>query len=216
MGKSIDSAWVAPSGTTRARRGTLSAVQLNFWTAFSSLNPPLLHYSKNRWENKFLGLGDGRFNENINVERKYVIHHTKVPSFETFQKNKKKQKENAHIWKLNIFFLFLSIERMLFYYLRRPFMGFVFVSNTGRAGFAGRAAFHLEPGCLIQKCPEECLEKLIFSLPIHVHNNINNNNNKNNESKTRNDRHGFGRLGGRWPRQAWRGGRKSREDGPES
>lgn len=97
MGKSIDSAWVAPPGTTRARRGTLSVVQLNFWTAFSSLNPPLLHYSKNRWENKFLGLGDGRINENI-VERKCVIHHTKVPSFVTFQKkNKKKQKENAHI-----------------------------------------------------------------------------------------------------------------------
>lgn len=70
---------------------------------------------------------------------------------------------------------------MLFYYLRRPFMGFVFVSNTGRAGFAGRAAFHLEPGCLIQRCPEECLEKLIFSLPIHVHNNNNNNNNIDNE-----------------------------------
>lgn len=28
-------------------------------------------------------------------------------------------------------------------------------------------------------------------------------------------RHGFGRLGSRWPRQAWRGGRKSREDGSE-
>lgn len=112
-----------------------------------------------------------------------LIHHTKVPSFETFQKNKKKQKENAHIWKLNIFFLFLSIERMLYYYLRRPFMGFVFVSNTGRAGFASRAAFHLEPGCLIQRCPEECLEKLIFSLPIHVHYNKNNHNH-NNEFRT--------------------------------
>lgn len=72
------------------------------------------------------------------------------------------------------------------------FMGFVFVSNTGRAGFAGRAAFHLEPGCPNQRCPEECLEKLIFSLPIHFHYN----NNNNNENHTERPRHGFGRVGG--------------------
>lgn len=33
---------------------------------------------------------------------------------------------------------------------------------------------------------------------------------------TMDSRHGFGRLGSRWPRQAWRGCRKSREDGSES
>lgn len=83
---------------------------------------------------------------------------------------------------------------MLFYYLRRPFMGFVFVSNTGRTGFAGRADFYLGPGCLIQGCPEECLEKLIFSLPIHMSTTTtktiinNNSNNNNNENTERNDR----------------------------
>lgn len=45
-------------------------------------------------------------------------------------------------------------------------MGFVFVSNTGRAGLPSRAAFYLEPGCLHQERPEECLEKLSFSLPV--------------------------------------------------
>lgn len=96
MGKSIDSARVAPSGTTRARRGTLFAVKQNFWTAFSSLNPPLLHYSKNRWENKFLGLGDGRINEsNNNVEREIRIIYITLkflpsrPSRKT-RRNKKK------------------------------------------------------------------------------------------------------------------------------
>lgn len=111
MGKSIDSAWVAPSGTTRARRGTLSVVQQNFWTAFSSLNPPLLHYSKNRWENKFLGLGDGRINENINVERKYVYITLKFlpsrPSRKT-RRNKKK----THISENSTFssYFYLSSE----------------------------------------------------------------------------------------------------------
>lgn len=45
-------------------------------------------------------------------------------------------------------------------------MGFVFVSNTGRAGLPSRAAFYLEPGCPHQERPEECLEKLSFSLPV--------------------------------------------------
>lgn len=94
---------LAPSGATRARRGTLSVVQLSFWTAFSSLNPPLLHYSKNRWANKFLGLGDGRVNE-INVERKYVsIHHTQVPSFETFQKKQEETKRKRTYLKTQHF-----------------------------------------------------------------------------------------------------------------
>lgn len=114
---------------------------------------------------------------NINVERNYVIiHHTKVPSFETFQKKTRRNKKKTHISENSTFssYFYLSSECCSTTFDGR-FMGFVFVSNTGRAGFAGRAAFHLEPGCLNQRCPEECLEKLIFSLPIHVQNNNNKN-----------------------------------------
>lgn len=45
-GKCIDSAWALPPGTARARRGTLPVVELSFWTAFTSLSQPLIHYSK--------------------------------------------------------------------------------------------------------------------------------------------------------------------------
>lgn len=51
-------------------------------------------------------------------------------------------------------------------------MGFVFVSNTGRAGLPSRAAFYLEPGCLHQERPEECLEKLSFSLPVPMNKTV--------------------------------------------
>lgn len=93
----------------------------------------------------------------------------KVPSFETFQIKKQEETKRKRTYlKTQQFssYFNLSMRKLFYYYLRRPFMGFVFVSNTGRAGLPSRAAFYLEPGCPNQGRPEECLEKLIFSLPI--------------------------------------------------
>lgn len=155
---------------------------------------------------------------NINVERNYVIiHHTKVPSFETFQKkNKKKQKENAHIWKLNIFFLFLSIERMLFYYLRRPFYGFCFCFQYWPSRLCGPGGLSSWAWMPQPKMPGRVPREvdLFSSYPCPKQQQQKPQTITNKEHGTTDT--GFGRLGGdRWPRQAWRGGRKSREDGPE-
>lgn len=115
---------------------------------------------------------------------------------------------------------------LYYYYLRRPFMGFVFVSNTGRAGWPSRAAFYLEPGRPNQGRPGECLEKsIIFSSrsrnqmsnqPQAQHGTFDDTKQTQTEydgdvaSSTVHCRS----VLGRWPRQAWRGGWKSREDGP--
>lgn len=69
---------------------------------------PLL---QNRWANKFLGLGDGRIivKKSSDADNTYK-QHTKSSFLRDLpdKKNKKKQKENAHIWKLNNFLPILT------------------------------------------------------------------------------------------------------------
>lgn len=151
----------------------------------------------------------------------------KVPSFETFQIKKQEETKRKRTYlKTQQFssYFNLSMRKLFYYYLRRPFMGFVFVSNTGRAGLPSRAAFYLEPGCPNQGRPEECLEKLIFSLPIPKNQLSNHKSTTENIEDTRNRRtrrrhsrnerrttrrdagsvlrRGTIVVGGGWPRQA--------------
>lgn len=128
---------------------------------------PLL---QNRWANKFLGLGDGRIivKKSSDADNTYK-QHTKSSFLRDLPDKKQEETKRKRTYlKTQQFssYFNLSMRKLFYYYLRRPFMGFVFVSNTGRAGLPSRAAFYLEPGCPNQGRPEECLEKLIFSLPI--------------------------------------------------
>lgn len=212
MGKSIDSARVAPSGTTRARRGTLFVVWTNFWTAFSSLNPPLLHYSKNRWENKFLGLGDGRINENIStssVQNTYKYITLKFlpsrPSSKT-RRNKKK----THISENSTFssYFYLSSGCCTTTFDGRLWVLFLFPILAEPACWPGglsSRAWMPHPK-MPERVPREV--DLFSSYPCPQQQTQQ-------RIKNLDSRHGFGRLGSRWPRQARRGGWKTREDGSE-
>lgn len=198
---------------------------------------PLL---QNSWANKFLGLGDGRKSSKSSSDADNTFNNTLkfLPSRPSSKKKQEETKRKRTYLKTQHFLPILTYRCAscsTINNLRRPFMGFVFVSNTGRAGLPSRAAFYLEPGCPHQERPEECLEKLSFSLPSqrtkpsrtkHEHNrksdeeSIDGTNEFGFRDAERDARVRFAveyaMISDRWPRQARRGGRKSREDGPKA
>lgn len=139
-----------------------------------------------------------------------IIHHTKVPSFVTLQKKQEETKRKRTYLKTQHFLPILSIERMLFYYLRRPFYGFCFCFQYWPSRLCGPGGLSSWAWMPQPKMPGRVPREvdLFSSYPFPL---------QQLQRNTRNDRNGVGKVGGgKWPRQAWRGGGKSREDGSEN
>lgn len=148
---------------------------------------PLL---QNSWANKFLGLGDGRKSSKSSSDADNTFNNTLkfLPSRPSSKKKQEETKRKRTYLKTQHFLPILTYRCAscsTINNLRRPFMGFVFVSNTGRAGLPSRAAFYLEPGCPHQERPEECLEKLSFSLPVPTNKTVPNKNTSTTENRTK-------------------------------
>lgn len=151
---------------------------------------PLL---QNSWANKFLGLGDGRKSSKSSSDADNTFNNTLkfLPSRPSSKKKQEETKRKRTYLKTQHFLPILTYRCAscsTINNLRRPFMGFVFVSNTGRAGLPSRAAFYLEPGCPHQERPEECLEKLSFSLPVPTNKTVPNKTRAQPKVGRRNDR----------------------------